>query len=54
VLRDYSFQEIKDRGFKSSTDKRLGSHLDKSRQKRECGHVGRGHIDQGITQGANH
>jgi hypothetical protein len=54
VSRDYPFREIRDRGFGSSIDKRSGSHLDKSRQKRDYGHVGRGHIDQGITQGANH
>jgi hypothetical protein len=54
VSRDYPFREIEDRGFGSSADKRSGSRLDKSQWKRECGHVGRGHIDQGITQGANH
>jgi hypothetical protein len=54
VSRDYPFREIGDRGFGSSVDKRLGSRLDKSRRKRDRGHMGRGHIDQGITQGANH
>jgi hypothetical protein len=54
VSRDYPFREIGNREFGSSIDKRSSSHLDKSQQKRECGPVGRGHIDQGITQGANH
>jgi hypothetical protein len=54
MSRYYPFRKIRDRGFGISVDKRLGSHLDKSRRKSECGHVGRGHIDQGITQGANH
>jgi hypothetical protein len=54
VSRDYPFREIGDRGFGSPVDKRSGSRLDKSRWKRDCGHMGRGHIDQGITQGANH
>jgi hypothetical protein len=54
VSRDYPFREIENRGFGSSVDKNSGSRLDKSRRKRECGRVGRGHIDQGITQGANH
>jgi hypothetical protein len=54
VLRDFPFWEIMNREFGSSVDKRSGSCLDKSQRKREYGHVGRGHIDQGITQGANH
>jgi hypothetical protein len=54
VSRDYPFQEIGDRGFGSPVDKRSSSCLDKYRWKRDCGHMGRGHIDQGITQGANH
>jgi hypothetical protein len=54
VSRDYPFREIGDRGFGSSVDKRSGSRLDKSQWKRECGYVGRGLLDQGITQGANH
>jgi hypothetical protein len=31
VLRDYPFQEIEDRGFGSSVDKKSGSCFDKSR-----------------------
>jgi hypothetical protein len=54
MSRDFPFREIGNWEFGSSVDKRSGSRLDKSRWKRECGHVGRGHIDQGITQGANH
>jgi hypothetical protein len=54
VSRYYPFWEIGDWGFKSPIDKRSVSRLNKSRWKRDCGHMGRGHIDQGITQGANH
>jgi hypothetical protein len=49
MSRDYPFWEIRNREFRSSIDKRSGSRLDKSQWKRECGHVGRGHIDQVIT-----
>jgi hypothetical protein len=52
--RDYLFRKIRDQGFGSPVDKRSGSSLDKSRRKRDCGHMGRGPIDQGRTQGANH
>jgi hypothetical protein len=53
VSRDYPFREIRNRGFGSPVDNRSGSRLDKSRRKRGCGHMGRGHIDQCLTQGAN-
>jgi hypothetical protein len=53
VPRDYPFREIGNRGFGSPVDNSSGSRLDKSRRKRGCGHMGRGHIDQCLTQGAN-
>jgi hypothetical protein len=53
VLRDYPFWEIGNRGFGSPVDNRSSSRLDKSRWKRGCSHMGRGHIDQCLTQGAN-
>jgi hypothetical protein len=53
VSRDYPFREIRNRGFGSLADNRLGSRLYKFRRKRVCGHMGRGHIDQCLTQGDN-
>jgi hypothetical protein len=53
VSKNYPSREIRDRGFGSPADNRSSSRLDKSQRKRGCGHMGRGHIDQCLTQGAN-
>jgi hypothetical protein len=46
MLRDYPFREIENQGFESPIDNRSGFRLDKSRQERGCGHMGRGNIDK--------